>query len=94
MFWPKWPSSGVQAVMVKDSAAHFNMAFSSYFIFLWLFWFYVGYHQFNFGILQLHVVALDLFGLLVVAALNVLAGAGILLCVCQPPVIHYTLYCM
>jgi hypothetical protein len=71
--------------MVKDSAAHGNVVFSSYFNCLWLFWFYVGYHQFNFGILRLHVVALDLLGLLVVAALNVLAGAGILLCVGQPP---------
>jgi hypothetical protein len=37
---------------------------------------YVGYHQFYLGVLGLHVVA---FGLLVVAALNVLVGAGVLL---------------
>jgi hypothetical protein len=27
MFWPNWPSSGVQVVMVKDSAAHCNVFF-------------------------------------------------------------------
>jgi hypothetical protein len=46
MFQPNRPSSGVQVVMVKDSAAHCNMVFfppiavaSGYFG-------YVGYHQF------------------------------------------------
>jgi hypothetical protein len=54
---PNWPSSGVQIVMVKDSAANCNAVFwppiviaSGYFV-------YVGYHQFYFGILRLHVVA-------------------------------------
>jgi hypothetical protein len=57
MLWPNWPSSGVQVVMVKDSSAHCNAVFfpptevaSGYFG-------YVGYHQFYFGILQLHVAA-------------------------------------
>jgi hypothetical protein len=27
MFWPNWPSSGVQVVMVKDSAVHCNAVF-------------------------------------------------------------------
>jgi hypothetical protein len=27
MFQPNWPSSGVQVVMVKDSAAHCNAVF-------------------------------------------------------------------
>jgi hypothetical protein len=27
MFRPNWPSSGVQVVTVKDSAAHFNAVF-------------------------------------------------------------------
>jgi hypothetical protein len=26
-FWPNWPSSGVQVVMVKDSAAHCNVVY-------------------------------------------------------------------
>jgi hypothetical protein len=33
MFRPNWPSSGVQAVMVKDSGAHCNAVF---FLLLWL----------------------------------------------------------
>jgi hypothetical protein len=28
MFQPNWPSSGVQVVMVKDSAAHCNAVYS------------------------------------------------------------------
>jgi hypothetical protein len=28
MMWPNWPSSGVQGIMVKDSAAHYNVVFS------------------------------------------------------------------
>jgi hypothetical protein len=70
MFRPNWPSSGVQVVMVTDSAAHCNAVFfpptavaAGYF----------GYV----GCVWLHLV---LFGLLVVAALSVLAGVGGLLC--------------
>jgi hypothetical protein len=44
---------------------------------------YVDYHQFYLGVLGLHML-LVFFGLLVVAALNVLAGAGVLLYVGQP----------
>jgi heme exporter protein D len=43
MFRPNWPSSGVQVVMVKDSAAHCNAVFfppivvaSGYFGYVWV----------------------------------------------------------
>jgi hypothetical protein len=39
---------------------------------------YVGYRQCHLGVLGLYVVVLVLCGLLVVAALIVLAGAGVL----------------
>jgi hypothetical protein len=52
------------------------MPFSFYLLYLPLVIFgYVGYHQFYLGVLGLLLV---LFGLLVVAALNVLAGVGVL----------------
>jgi hypothetical protein len=84
MFRSNWPSSGVQVVMVKDSAAHFIAVFfppivvvSGYLVmcvtvsFIWVF-------------LGCTWLLLVLFGLLVVGALNVLAGAGVLLCVGRP----------
>jgi hypothetical protein len=65
MFRPKWPSSGVQIVVFQDSAAHCNAGF---FLLLLLSLVIFGY------------VGFILFNILVVAALSVLVGAGILLC--------------
>jgi hypothetical protein len=45
MFQPNWPSSGVQVVMVKDSAAHCNAAFSPPIVVSSGYFGYVGYHQ-------------------------------------------------
>jgi hypothetical protein len=45
---------------------------------------YVGYHRFVWVSLGCTWLLLVLFGLLVVADLNVLAGAGMLLCVGRP----------
>jgi hypothetical protein len=63
MFQPNWPSSGVQVVVVKDSAAHCNAGFfppivvvSGYFDYVDCTW-----------------LLLVLLGLLVVATLSVLA---------------------
>jgi hypothetical protein len=69
MFRPNWPSSGVQAVIIKDSAAHSNVATAVV---------ATGY----FGYVGCKWLLLVLFCLLVVAVLNVLAGA-VLLCVGQ-----------
>jgi hypothetical protein len=44
----------------------------------------VGYHQFYLGVLGLHMVAFGSVWFVVVAALNVLAGTGVLLCVGRP----------
>jgi hypothetical protein len=57
MFWPNWPSSGVQVVMVKDFAAHCNAVFFTPIVFVSGYFGYVGYHQFYLGVLGLHVVA-------------------------------------
>jgi hypothetical protein len=63
MFWPNWPSSGVQVVMVKDSAAHCNAVFlppnvvASGNLLMWV------TITFYLGVLGVHAVA---FGLLVV----------------------------
>jgi hypothetical protein len=38
MFRPNWPSSGVQVVMAKDSAAHCNAVFFPPIVVIWLFW--------------------------------------------------------
>jgi hypothetical protein len=81
MLQPNWPSSGVQVVMVTDSAAHCNAVFFPPTVVASGYFGYVGYHQFYLGVLGLQVIAC---GLLVVAALNVLAGTGILLCVGRP----------
>jgi hypothetical protein len=41
MFRPNWPSSGVQVVMVKDSAAHCNaVVFPPVVVAFWLFCLY------------------------------------------------------
>jgi hypothetical protein len=74
MFRPIRPSSGAQVVMPKDSAAHCNaVSFPPTLV-------ASGY----FGYVGCMCLFLVLFGLLVVAALNVLAGAGVLLCVRRP----------
>jgi hypothetical protein len=57
MFRPNWPSSGVQVVMVKNSAAHCNAVFFPPSVVASVYFFYVGYHQFYLGVLELHVVA-------------------------------------
>jgi hypothetical protein len=74
MFRPNWPSSGLEVVTAKDSAAHCNAVFfppiaSGYFS-------YAYCHKFYLGVLGLHVVALGSFGLLVMATLNVLYWSG------------------
>jgi hypothetical protein len=43
---PDWPSSGVQAVVVKDSAAHSNAVFFPPIVVVSGYFGYVGYHQF------------------------------------------------
>jgi hypothetical protein len=70
MFRPKWPSSGVQFVVFQDSAAHCNAVFFLLLLLPLVIFGYVGCTW----------LFLILFGLLVVAALNVLVGAGVLLC--------------
>jgi hypothetical protein len=77
MFRPNWPSSGVQVVMVKDSAAHCNVVFFPPVVVASGYFGYVGYHQFYLS-LGCTLLLLVLFGLLVVAVMNVLAGAGVL----------------
>lgn len=54
MFWSNWLTSGVQAVMVMDSAAHCNAVFFPPIVVAFG---YVGYHQFYLGGLGLHNVA-------------------------------------
>jgi hypothetical protein len=61
MFRPYWPSSGVQVVMVKDSAAHCNAVFFPPIAVASGCFSYVGYHQFYLGVLGLHVVAFGFF---------------------------------
>jgi hypothetical protein len=48
-----WPPSGVQVVVVKDSAAHCNAVFFPSLVIFG----YVSYHQFHLGVLGLYVVA-------------------------------------
>jgi hypothetical protein len=57
MFRSSWPSSGVQVVMVKDSAAHCNAVLFPSILVASGYSGYVGYHQFYLGVLGLHVVA-------------------------------------
>jgi hypothetical protein len=54
MFQAYWPSSGVQVVMARDSAAHCNAVFFPPIVVASG---YVGYHQFYLGVRGLHVVA-------------------------------------
>jgi uncharacterized membrane protein len=58
MFQPNWPSSVVQIVMVRDSAAHCNAVFFPPIVVAASYFGYVGYHQFYLGVLGLHMVAL------------------------------------
>jgi hypothetical protein len=74
MFRPNWPSSGVQVVMVKDSAAHCNAVFFPPIVVA------SGY----FGYVGCTWLLLVLFGVLVVAALGVPAWAGVLLWAGRP----------
>jgi hypothetical protein len=78
IFQPNWPSSSVQ-VVVKDSAAHCNAVFFPPTVVA------SGY----FGYVGSTWLLLVLFGLLVVAALTVLAEAGFLLCVGRPSQIEW-----
>jgi hypothetical protein len=57
MFQPNWPSSGVQIVMVKDSAAHYNVVFVPPIVVASDYVGYVGYHQFYLGVPGIHMVA-------------------------------------
>jgi hypothetical protein len=66
MFRPKWPSSGVRVIMVKDSAAHCDAVFFPPIVVA------SGY----FGYVGCTWLLLVLFGLLVVAALSVSCGGG------------------
>jgi hypothetical protein len=43
MFRPNWPSSGVQAVIVKDSTAHCNAVFFPTIVVASSYFGYVGY---------------------------------------------------
>jgi hypothetical protein len=54
MFRPNWSSSGVEVVMVKDSAAHCNAVF---FPPILVASGYVGYLQFCLGVHVLHMFA-------------------------------------
>jgi hypothetical protein len=57
MFRPNRPSSGVQVVMVKDSAAYCNAVFFPPIVVASGYSGYVGYHQFYLCVSELHVVA-------------------------------------
>jgi hypothetical protein len=82
MFQPNWPSSGVQVVMVKDCAAYYNAVFFPPIVVASGYFSYMGYHQFYLSVLGFHMIA---FGFVwFVAALNVLPGTGIMLCVDWP----------
>jgi hypothetical protein len=52
-----WPSSGVEVVVVKDSAAYYNAVFFPSIVVASGCFGYVRYHQFYLGALGLHVVA-------------------------------------
>jgi hypothetical protein len=69
MFLPRWPSSSVQVVVVHDSAVHFNAVFFLLLLLPLVIIDYVGCTW----------LLLIFFGLLVVAALGVPVGAGVLL---------------
>jgi hypothetical protein len=56
MFWPNWPSSGVQVVIVKNSAAHCNAVLFPPIVVASGDFGYVGYHQFYLSVFGLHVV--------------------------------------
>jgi hypothetical protein len=49
MFRPNWPSTGVQFVMVKDSAAHCNAVIFPTIVVVSGYFGYVGYYQFYLG---------------------------------------------
>jgi uncharacterized membrane protein len=66
MFQPNHPSSGVQVVVVKGSAAHCNAVFFPAIVVASGFFDYVGCMW----------LLMVLFGLLVLAALSVLTGVG------------------
>lgn len=72
--------------MDKDSAAYCNSVVFLPLVDAPVYFGYVGYHQFYFGVFGLYVVAFGLvwFGFLLVAALDGLAGAGAL-CVLAGP---------
>jgi hypothetical protein len=49
MFRLNWPSSDVQDVMIKDSAAHCNAVFFPRILAAAVYFGYIGHHQFYFG---------------------------------------------
>jgi hypothetical protein len=57
MFRPNWPSSGVQVVMLKDSAARCNAVFFPSTVVAYGYFVSVGYHQFYISVPGLRVVA-------------------------------------
>jgi hypothetical protein len=57
MFQPNSPSSGVEVLKVKESAALCNALFFPPIVVVYGYFGYVGYHQFYFGVLGLHVAA-------------------------------------
>jgi hypothetical protein len=59
MFRPNWSSSGVQIVVVKDSAANCDTVTFPPIIIASGYFGYVGYHQCYLGVLGFHV---DAFG--------------------------------
>ncbi|PNF19405.1 hypothetical protein B7P43_G03640 [Cryptotermes secundus] len=76
MFWPNQPSSGVQVVMIAESAAHCNAVLFllcgglGLHLVMW-----VSHLFFDLGVLELLVFAS--WFCFAVAVLNVLAGVGI-----------------
>jgi hypothetical protein len=84
MFRPNWPSSGVQAVVVKDFAAQYNAVFfhlTVVAVVILIMWVTISFYM---GVLGLHVIDFAFVWLVDCSALIVLAEAGVLLCVGRP----------
>jgi hypothetical protein len=74
MFPRKWPSSGVEVIVFQECAAHCNAVFFPLLLLPHVIFGYVGYTW----------LFMILFSLMVVAALSVFVGAGVLLCAGRP----------
>jgi hypothetical protein len=92
MFRRNWPSPCVQVVEVKDSAAHFNAVSFPLIVVAsdnLVMWVTISFIWVSLGCTWLLLV---LFGLLPVAALNVLARAGVQLCVARDHISSLSLF--